>query len=734
MRSSQESRSTHRREVAASILLFALVFAVYASSRVITSSDSRWTLHVAMSIIKEGDVALDEYSEVIAKNDEAAITYADGRPYNRFPLGTPLLVTPIVLVIDRIAHHVWSVDLYARLQESRDVLVRGIEMYIACFLVALVCVQIYLIARQFMDRKRSLLLALVFAFCTSAWSTASRALWSHGPSMLMLSASLLLLLKARAKPSLAQYVSIPLACAYIIRPTNSVSAVLLTVYVLVKYPRYLVRYMCYAAALATPFIAHNLHVYHQVLPPYYLPERLGTNPRIVDALIGNLISPARGLLIYSPILLFAGYGLALKTRRSQFELLDGLLLAAVFLHWLVISTLWRWWGGGSFGPRLFTDMLPYLTYFLVPVLQEMTGPANRWRALSIAVFSALAATSLFMHFRGGTQPVVHRWNQATAYIAANVDDDRARLWDWSDPQFWRGLRPAKVSVEPPVSCLRTAQGRRHDLTFTVINAGDKPFTCQVSGPKGVVLLATPGEIPGLGNDRLSIAVNAADYGPGMHSLGGMYIDGLSADGRPLKGCSLVVPLGLQIPPSPDPRGSTPQAMEAANETYIPFLATPQSSALLRTYVPPKDILVNGQAQMTTSDQIRAIYGAGWYRIESSEDRRWRWAESPAEVYICSPVTQRATLVSTPIALHEEGEPRGVGEQGTLLVTTNGRLDASFIARAKEPFAVEADLQAGWNVITMELEAGNFRPVDVDPVSGDRRSLSFALRDLDLRLK
>jgi len=91
-------------------------------------------------------------------------------------------------------------------------------------------------------------------------------------------------------------------------------------------------------------------------------------------------------------------------------------------------------------------------------------------------------------------------------------------------------------------------------------------------------------------------------------------------------------------------------------------------------------------------------------------------------------------VSTPIALHEEGEPRGVGEQGTLLVTTNGRLDASFIARAKEPFAVEADLQAGWNVITMELEAGNFRPVDVDPVSGDRRSLSFALRDLDLRLK
>jgi len=733
MTPSQDSRSSIRRDVAASALVFTLVFTVYASSRVIYSSDSRWTLHVAMSIIREGNIALDEYSEIIARNDHAAITYVDDCPYNRFPLGTPLLITPIVLLIDRIAHHVWSLDLHDRLQEARDALVHGIELYIACFVVALVCVVIYLIARQSLDRKRSLLLTLVFAFCTSAWSTASRGLWSHGPSMLMLSASLFLLLKARTRPSLAQYVSIPLACAYIIRPTNSISVLLVTAYVLARYRRYLLRYLCYAAVLAIPFVAHNLHVYHQLLPPYYLPQRLGTNPRFAEALAGNLISPARGLLIYSPILLLVGYGVVLKIRNSKLDMLDGLLLGAVFCHWLVISSFGHWWGGGSFGPRFFTDMLPYLLYFLVPVLREMTKARTGRPRVSVTVFSVLGAISLFIPFRGSKQAGTRRWNGMIPHVAANVDDDPARVWDWSDPQFWRGLRPAKISVDPQNLCCTTGRPIQHDLVLRIINVGDRPFTCQVTSPHGVALHSLPGEIPALSSHDLTIAVNAADCGPGMHSLGGLYIDGLSADGRPLDGCPIVVPLGIEGPGPSEPGGPAPDKFRASNETYFALVVNGPSPTHVDVYVPPKDILVNGQAQ-SASDQIRAVHGSGWYRIESANGDQWRWAESPAQVYVYSPVAQEVTLLSTPIALHEAGEPRGVGEQGILFVATNDRPEGEAAVRTDEPFMVEANLQAGWNVITMELEAGNFRPVDVDPVSGDRRSLSFALGELDILLE
>ena len=721
------------RDVVVSAMIFTLIFAVYASSRVITSSDSRWTLHVAMSIIKEGNVDLDEYGEIIEKNQHAAIMYLDDHLYYFFPSGTPVLITPIVLLIDKVAHHFWSVDLYARLQEARDALVRGIELYIACFLVALVCVLIYLIARQSLDRKRSMLLTLLFAFCTSAWSTASRALWSHGPSMLMLSASLYLLLRARTRPSLAQYVSIPLACAYIIRPTNSISVVLLTVYILVKYPRYLLRYLCYAAILALPFIAHNYQVYHQPLPPYHVPERLRST-HFAEALIAHLVSPARGLLIYSPILLFAAYGVALKIRRSEFELLDGLLLGAVFLHWLVISTLWQWWGGGSYGPRLFTDMLPYLIYFLIPVLREMTRPTTLRGALTIALFSILAAISLFIHFRGGTDDATRRWNLAAEPVVANVDDDPSRVWDWSDPQFWRGLRPARFSVATQALCLDTRTTTPDDLSLTIINAGDRPFTCQIRSPKELGLGFVPATMPGPRSYDLTIILNPAKYAPGVHSLGGIYIDALSADGQSIDGCPIVVPVGLQVPPSPHDESSDSQRTQPATETPLSPAPSECAPAVLDAYVPPKDILVNGQPQATTPGQFRAVHGAGWWPIEGSSDRKWRWAESPAEVYVYSPEVQDVSMLSTPTGLHEKGEPQGVGQQGTLLVTTNGQLDASFQVHAKEPFAVETTLQTGWNVIRMELEAGNFRPVEVNPSSKDRRSLSFALDELDIILK
>lgn len=52
----------------------------------------------------------------------------------------------------------------------------------------------------FLNTRYSLLTVFIFAFCTSAWSTGSRALWQHGPSMLMLSAALYLILSAREKP------------------------------------------------------------------------------------------------------------------------------------------------------------------------------------------------------------------------------------------------------------------------------------------------------------------------------------------------------------------------------------------------------------------------------------------------------------------------------------------------------------------------------------------------------
>ena len=51
------------------------------------------------------------------------------------------------------------------------------ELLIASLIVALASVVMYVVARRFLGIAQSILIALVFAFCTPAWSTASREPW-----------------------------------------------------------------------------------------------------------------------------------------------------------------------------------------------------------------------------------------------------------------------------------------------------------------------------------------------------------------------------------------------------------------------------------------------------------------------------------------------------------------------------------------------------------------------------
>src|SRR5207253_9523971 len=64
-------------------------------------------------------------------------------------------------------------------------------------------------------------LAALFAFGTSALSVASRGLWQHGPSMLLLAIALYLFVRAGTKPELTAFASIPLALAYAVRDRKS---------------------------------------------------------------------------------------------------------------------------------------------------------------------------------------------------------------------------------------------------------------------------------------------------------------------------------------------------------------------------------------------------------------------------------------------------------------------------------------------------------------------------------
>lgn len=432
------------REACLIVLISVVVLAVYLNSSSRFSFDSKWSIHTALSLVREGNTDLDEYRAFVEQHDEfGALETFNGHVYTNFPLGPSLLAVPVVAGLDLLARQVGNIDLNAYVGQT---IPADIEALVAGLIVALTAVVIYGSARLRLRWPSALFLTLVFAFGTSAWSTASRALWQHGPSMLWLSLTLYLLLLAQHKPLLSQFTALPLALAYISRPGNNIAVVLLTIYVFWQYRRYFVRYLLWAAVVAVPFVLYSWSIYHALVPPYFTLYRGSALDSFVAGAIGTLLSPARGLLIFSPVLLLSIAGVIMAIKRRTFQRLEAFLCAIILINW-IITALWPiWWGGWSFGPRLLSDYLPFWIYLMIPAAEAFaTWPRNkRWLWGSGVLL--LTSLSIFIHYRGANvAAVMDEWNP----YPANVDTHPDRLWDWRDPQFLRGLtwgQPIDLSI------------------------------------------------------------------------------------------------------------------------------------------------------------------------------------------------------------------------------------------------------------------------------------------------
>jgi surface polysaccharide O-acyltransferase-like enzyme len=163
--------------------------------------------------------------------------------------------------------------------------------------------------------------------------------------------------------------------------------------------------------------------------------RVGSLRSVLSALPGHLISPSRGLFIYSPVFLFAICGMFLKKKKNQWKNLDSLLLGIIFFHWILISLFPMWWGGHSYGPRYFSDLIPYFIYFTVPFIGALFGSEIRKKVVPLTCFLVLLFFSFFVHLRGATAQEVYRWN----FDPTNIDLNPGRVWDCKDIQFLRGI-------------------------------------------------------------------------------------------------------------------------------------------------------------------------------------------------------------------------------------------------------------------------------------------------------
>jgi hypothetical protein len=164
-----------------------------------------------------------------------------------------------------------------------------------------------------------------------------------------------------------------------------------------------------------------------------------------DAVVGTLVSSKRGLLLYSPFLLWAPGGWWHWWRSGQ-DRRDCLFsLTAVLLLWIPIVGYPNWDGGWSLGMRY---LVPAVFFAALPLPRALASPLSRGFFLTAVTFSAalhVLASVSWPHFPGTISwPVanVSAWLVRRGALAPNIGS----LLGW----------PAWLCLLPPVAAASAA--------------------------------------------------------------------------------------------------------------------------------------------------------------------------------------------------------------------------------------------------------------------------------------
>ncbi len=319
---------------------------------------------------------------------------------------------------------------------------------VAAFFTAVTAAIVFLIAARWLGTARGLLVAAIFGLGTCAWSLGSQALWAQTAMQPFVALGIDQFFRLRdGRRGFAVTTGLALGCAVCVRSTSLFVLVAIGAYLLATDRKALA--LCIAGALpplavlaaynarhfGSPFVEAHMTMGTAVAVAKTGSPDLWSTPLWQGAL-GLLVSPARGLLVYSPILVLSFVGAYHALRDAGWRPFAPLVVAAAVV--MAMRFKWfDWWGGFSYGYRPLMDAIVPLTLLTIPALgaRRFDGRAARAfvavaLAWSIAVqWIGTAYDSQSWDRHGGTDTRVNR----------NVDDPkfRDRLWSLTDtPILW----------------------------------------------------------------------------------------------------------------------------------------------------------------------------------------------------------------------------------------------------------------------------------------------------------
>lgn len=512
------------------MLLMVLAFVVYmANPRFMARADSLPARLLPYSILMEGNLDLNEFAWIYPSDHRPYFLFEtnSGRWLSAYPIASALLALPVTAPVAwLLMREKVPVD-DVRFRLATVVTERVAAAAMAALSVALIFVALTELVRV----PSALAIAAVYAFGTSLWSTASQALWQHGPAALALAAASLMLVREPTGRRLTA-AGAWLALAVLVRAPMVTFAFAGFAFVLRQHPRYLVRFLIVPITGGIALLWYN-----STLAGLFVGGFSGDSFEApsLENLAGLLVSPGRGLLLFTPL---AIYGLVGSVRGGSAWL--RYLKLGLWLH-LGLYASWAGWAGGNcFGPRLLSEALPAYALCAAPAIERFWAiPRGRWVLSILAVWGVFVQLvgvfcddSLIQHSR-----VNSAWNLRRPQILDTVlrcGTGRPSLAPLL-MQMWRDPRPVPIAVLPVdalagllvLSALpeAMARGEEHTVHIEVRNGSEIPWPAWVD-------YGEPGEV----------LVEARWWGLDKSGLSGTHEVSLSRNLHPEESLSLVLPM------------------------------------------------------------------------------------------------------------------------------------------------------------------------------------------------
>lgn len=431
---SDKSKYARRSRDAAICLLLGLISLVIynANLRSIPAGDTFPARYLPFAIWNSHTVVLDSLASTVAqgrrlpgspwRGGERAFWVTEGRNghlVSFYPIVVPVVVAPLYLpAIAYLDKRGWD-------PPRLDNVARIMEKICASLIAAATVMLMYLLLlRRRSEPGLAAALTLVFAFGTTTWVISSQALWMHGLAQLLIVAALLLLTGPRSAPRVIA-VGFLLALVACNRQPDAILAAGLGLYALWWAGRMSPLLVAAGAAPVGVVVAYNLEVVGHIAGAYasvaHAPDFV--SGEVLSGLAGLLVSPMKGLFVFSPFLLFLVFCAPVFRDRNT-RVLAVAISAAVVLQ-VAFYAMLDWRQGISWGPRWLTDMLPMLFWMLPPIVLALPAVGRIAFGFACAVAIAIQGIGAFWYI-----------GVADAALAAAQGPDKMRAaWDVRNAPF-----------------------------------------------------------------------------------------------------------------------------------------------------------------------------------------------------------------------------------------------------------------------------------------------------------